>query len=86
MSKDLHPALARQAAFDGAPANADAESVTVMNQIKMCLQQPEQRAVALRQLDEVITGSEGSLRSRAQVLQVRRRLAFTDNALRRVGR
>jgi hypothetical protein len=83
---DLHPAIRRQADFDGAPSNASAEDVTVMNQIKMCLQTPDQRAVAFDQLDQIMGEQGTSLRSKARVLQMRRRLAFTDNALRRVGR
>jgi hypothetical protein len=91
MSEDPHPKIKEQAAYDGhleakhGPLRND--EFTVLQQYKMMLHPPENRVEALRKVDDAIAQSDGtSLRSKAQLLNLRRELSKTHTAMTKVGR
>jgi hypothetical protein len=90
MSKnDMHPALKHQANLDGwtDTENIDHSNFVNYQAFKALLHSPETRMQALNDLDRAIAAEDGtSIRSKAQLLEVRRRIAHTDAAMRKAGR
>ena len=87
--RDPHDAIKRQAALDGFGEHDDIspEAFSILQQVKAVLTAPADRAKALRGLDEIIgDDSSGSLKSRAELLNIRRALSTTHNRLLKAGR
>jgi hypothetical protein len=90
MSKDdMHPELRYQAEIDGwsqSAADIDRDAFTAYQQFKMVLcPSPQIRRATLNEIDKEIGGS-GTLRSKSQLLELRRKLSHTHEALLRSGR
>jgi len=88
MSDELHKGLRRQAALDGFPSpdETSLEDLTVLQSLKMIVCGPEHRTNALEQLDDALADNSVNLRKRAQLLELKRRMSFTDKAMRKAGR
>ena len=86
MSKnDMHPAMAEVAQEDGNP-NISNEDFITAQQLKMVVVGPQYRTAAIRQVDQALADSSTTLRSRAQLLNLKRRMSTTHNALLKAGR
>jgi hypothetical protein len=90
MSKrDVHYLIKEQAELDGWNKSADinTEAFTVYQQYKMVLNRPEARVKALRDIDAAIGADDGSsLRSKADLFELRRQLKKSHEALLKAGR
>lgn len=89
MSREPHPLIRAQATHDGWQENDDIspEAFAVYQATKSVLQTPQERMAAIRHIDELIGSSEdGTLRSRAELLNVRRKLAHTHSELLKAGK
>jgi hypothetical protein len=90
MSKsDPHPAIRHQAKIDGHSPSADIDHNTfcTVQQIKGVLHSPQSRMDATNQIDAQISREDGgSLRQRSQLVDLRRRLSYTHEALLKAGR
>ena len=89
MSKDPHKLIQDQATHDGWPEGeyVSPEAFSMFQQVKSIFQSPQERAQQLRALDEIIGMEDGtSLRSKAELLNVRRSLSHTHRGLLKAGR
>lgn len=84
MSDDVHPAIKWQATADGWGEHDDVspEAFSILQQVKAVLSTPNDRVNALRAFDQLIgDDSTGSLKSRAELLNVRRSISTTHERL-----
>ena len=89
MSRDPHKLIKQQAEFDGWPEGeyVHPEAFQIFQQTKSVLQSPQERVAALQRLDEIIGTEDGSsLKSRAEIFNLRRKLAQTHSELLKNGR
>jgi hypothetical protein len=85
---DPHPAIRHCANLDGHSQHADIDhnSFVTYQQCKAVVSPPAHRMDALNQLDAQISLETGSLRQRSQLVDLRRRLSHTHEALLKAGR
>jgi hypothetical protein len=89
MSKDSHPAIKQWAEQQGwsQDAEVDRDSFTGAQQYRMCLSSPASRMKALHDIDAAISAEDGqTLRSKSQLLELRRSLSVTHEGLLKAGR
>ena len=89
MSDDVHPTIAHQALLDGWGEYDDIspQAFNVLQQVKAVLSSPQDRVNAIRALDQLIgDDATGSLKSRAELLNVRRSISTTHNRMLKAGR
>jgi hypothetical protein len=88
MSTDPHPSIKHQALLDGWGEHDDIhpEAFTVFQQFKALLHSPDSRMQALNQLDNAIGQDGATLRSKSQLVSLRRRLSQTHEQMLKAGR
>jgi hypothetical protein len=89
MSHNIHPKLREQALEDGWSQDADIDvgAFAQVHQARMALMGPGDRMRILGRVDAAIGESDGtSLRSKADLLQLRRSLSHTHERLLKAGR
>jgi hypothetical protein len=89
MSRDLHPKIIEQAREDGWSQDADVDlgRFTELHQAHMVLMGPADRMRILNRVTDAIGADDGtSIKSKADLLELRRSLSRTHEALLRSGR
>jgi hypothetical protein len=91
VSKDnMHPELGYQSELDGWSQNADVDpaAFAMWQQVKMVMtNDPQTRRAALNEVDRAIGRDDGTtLRSKSQLMDLRRKLSQTHEALLKAGR
>lgn len=88
MSREPHPLIRAQASFEGWQEGeyVHPEAFQILQQAKSVLQSPQERVAALQRLDEIIGEDSSSLKSRAEIFNLRRKLAQTHSELLKNGR
>lgn len=83
-----HPGIKRQALYDGWSENADVDlnDFATVQQLKLVALPPDQRVRALEEIDAAMSADDVSVRRKSELLQVRRRMAFTHEAMLRAKR
>jgi hypothetical protein len=88
-NRDPHPLIKWQATHDGWGEGEEIhpEAFSLFHRAKSVLQSPQERMQVLRNLDSIIGADDGtSLRSKAELLNIRRGLAQTHHHLSKAGR
>jgi hypothetical protein len=91
MSKnDPHPAIHAEAVDYGhwaEGAHIDAETFATASQLASVLKSPAERMASIRMVDKCLSLDDGtSLKSKAELLNLRRRLSHTHHAMLKAGR
>jgi hypothetical protein len=85
---DDHPAIAKQAIYDGWSEGADVDPETfLLNQAaKMAMQGREERVATLEHVDKLFDDPTTSLRQKAQILRVRQVMGRAHENMLRIGK
>jgi hypothetical protein len=89
MAHDLHKKILEQAREDGWSEHADInlDDFARLQQAKFFVNEPAQRMRALQAIDAAIGEQDGSsIRSKADLLQLRRSLSATHEAMLKAGK
>lgn len=87
--KDLHPEIRYMAEVEGwsQAADIDRDAFTALQQFRMAMNSPGTRRAALNEIDRAIGQNDGqTLRSKSQLVDLRRKLSQTHERLLRIGR
>jgi hypothetical protein len=89
MSNDPHPVIRRAANMEGwsEGADIDHDAFAALNQVKLAMHGPQARMQALETIDQQIGADDGTtLRSKSQLVSLRRKLSYTHERLLKAGR
>jgi hypothetical protein len=85
----MHPKIIEQLEQDGWSKDSDVDPDTFadLQRLKFMLSAPVERTAALQHMQNIIAEDDGtSLRSKADLFQLHRKLSATDSQMRKAGK